>query len=259
MSEAVPKAIRPDLSERVVWISGAGRGLGRSAAVHLARCGAIVGVSDIDAAACAETAQVIREAGGLAHALPADVSDRDQVFEATATLAERTGRIDAVLNNASLLVYEKLEDVRPETVNKMIGVGIEGALWGSQALLKHYHRDRGGVIVNFASPVAFRGSPTTSVYSSIKGALVSLTRVLAAELGPAGVRVNAVAPGSVPTPGALKYVNQAEYERRARTIPLRRLGQESDVDHALAFLLSDEATFINGTILHIDGGIVAAA
>lgn len=258
MSDAPATSRRPDLSGRVVLITGAGRGLGRSAAVHLARCGALLGVVDIDAAACAETARLIQEEGGTACSLPADVSIRDQVLEAAATLAQRCGRIDAVLNNASVLVYEKLEDVRAETVKQMLGVGIEGALWGAQALLQRYDRSRGGVIVNFASPVAFRGSPNTSVYSSVKGALVSLTRVLAAELGPVGVRVNAVAPGSVPTPGALKHVDQAEYERRARTIPLRRLGRESDVDHALAFLLSDEASFINGTILHVDGGIVAS-
>jgi NAD(P)-dependent dehydrogenase (short-subunit alcohol dehydrogenase family) len=249
----------PDLSAQVVLITGAGRGLGRSAARHLARCGAIVGVCDIDARSCEETAHQITSSGGQAHALPGDVSSRSTVLQIAAALARQCGRIDAVVNNASVLHYEKIEDVREEIVERMLGAGLKGSVWGAQALLEHYDPARGGSIVNFASPVAYRGYPTTAIYSAIKGALVSLTHVLAAELGPRGVRVNAVAPGSVPTPGAVKYVDPSEYERRARTIPLRRLGREEDNDHALAFLLSREASFVNGTVLHVDGGIVAAA
>ena len=101
-------------------------------------------------------------------------------------------------------------------------------------------------------------STVSSVYSAVKSAVTSLTRTLAAELGPRKVRVNAVAPGSVPTPGALGLNDPAEYERRSRTIPLRRLGRESDVDHAVAFLLSAEAEFISGTVLNVDGGIIAS-
>lgn len=110
-----------------------------------------------------------------------------------------------------------------------------------------------------ASPVAERGFPNTAAYSLVKGAIVTLTRVLAAELGPKNVRVNALAPGSVPTPGALGLNDKAEYERRTRTIPLRRLGREEDNAEACAFFpLSPEAAFINGEILHVDGGIAAA-
>lgn len=247
-----------DLTQQVILISGAGGGLGRSAARHLARCGAIVGVNDIDAARCQETVDQILGEGGQAHALPADLAGRDTFLSIAAELARRAGRIDAVVNNASIIHYEKIEEVREEMLEKMLGIGFKAAVWGAQALLAHYDPTRGGCLINYASPVAYRGYPTTAIYSSIKGALVSLTRTLAAELGPRGVRVNAVAPGSVPTPGAMKLVDPAEYERRARSIPLRRNGRVEDNDHALAFLLSAEASFISGTVLHVDGGIQAA-
>jgi len=131
-------------------------------------------------------------------------------------------------------------------------------VWGAQLLLAHLDSSRGGVLINMASPVAERGYPNTAIYSLVKGALVTLTKTLAAELGPRGVRVNAVAPGSVPTPGAVGLNDEAEYARRARTIPLRRLGHEEDNAAAVAFLLGPSASFINGEILHVDGGIAAA-
>jgi NAD(P)-dependent dehydrogenase (short-subunit alcohol dehydrogenase family) len=248
----------PDLSSQHVLISGAGRGLGRSVAQHLARCGAVVGVSDIDGAACEETARLVRAAGGQAHAYAADLGQRAAFLEVGAAFAKVGSRIDAVVNNAALLKYEKVEDVTAETFEKMVSIGLGAVVWGTQVLLAHYDPRRGGAIINMASPVAYKGYPTTSIYSSIKGAIVAITHTLAAELGPRNVRVNAVAPGSVPTPGALQLNDPAEYERRARTIPLRRLGSEADNAQAIAFLLSREASFINGTVLHVDGGITAS-
>ena len=251
-------ALKPDLSLQSIFITGAGRGLGRSMAMKLANCGAAVAIVDVDAAACAAVAEEIRAAGGTAMALPADVANRSSVFGAAAKFAAARGRIDAVINNAMLLRYEPVEQVTEETLSRMTAIGINGSVWGTQALLAHYDRERGGAIINMASPVAERGFPNTSAYSLVKGAIVTLTRVLAAELGPKGVRVNAIAPGSVPTPGALGLNDKAEYERRSRTIPLRRLGHEDDNAEACAFLLSPEASFINGEILHVDGGIAAA-
>lgn len=252
--------MQPDLSSQYVLISGAGRGLGRHAAQHLARCGAVVGVSDVDAASCEETARLVREAGGQAHAYPGDLGRRETFLAVGNAFAKVGSRIDAVINNAAHLRYEKIEDVTEETFAKMVDIGLKAVVWGTQTLLAHYDAARGGCIINMASPVAYRGYPTTAIYSSIKGAIVAITHTLAAELGPRNVRVNAVAPGSVPTPGAvgLSGNDKSEYERRARTIPLRRLGREEDNSQAIAFLLSKEASFINGTVLHVDGGITAS-
>ena len=248
----------PDLSDQHVFITGAARGLGRSMAEKLARCGATVAVSDIDGAGCDAVAAGIRAAGGKALAYRVDVAVRDELMLAAGQFSVHCGRIDAMVNNAMLLRYEPVEKITPATLDRMTSIGIHGSIWGTQALLAHYDATRGGAIVNMASPVAEKGFPNTAAYSLVKGAIVTLTKVLAAELGPRNVRVNAIAPGSVPTPGALGLNDPAEYERRARTIPLRRLGHESDNAEACAFLLSRAASFINGEILHVDGGIAAA-
>ena len=247
-----------ELAEQAVLITGAGRGLGRAIALRLAQQGAAVGLVDIDAANCAEAEAAIHAAGGRATAYAADVSNRGALLDAAGKFAQQHGGLDAVINNAMLLRYEPIAAVSEAVLDQMLGIGIKGAIWGAQALLAHMKTDRSTAIINMSSPVAERGYPNTAIYSAVKGALTTLTKTLAAELGPRGIRVNALAPGSVPTPGAVGLNDKAEYERRARTIPLRRLGAEEDVAAATLFLLSPAAAFINGEILHVDGGIAAA-
>jgi len=247
-----------DLKDQAVLVPGAGRGLGRAVAELLAASGAAVGVCDVDAATCKDTVAAICAAGGRATDYAFSVTDRNAFMAAAADFAKVHGRIDAVVNNAMLLRYEPVENVTEDVLDQMLAIGIKGAIWGTQALLAHIDPARGGAIVNMASPVAEKGFPNTAVYSLVKGALVTLTKTLSAELGPRKVRVNAVAPGSVPTPGALGLNSEEEYARRTRTIPLRRLGHADDNAQAVAFLLSPAASFINGEILHVDGGIAAA-
>ena len=246
--------MHPDLTDKAILITGAGRGLGRHAAQHLAACGAKIGAADIDSRTCQETVEYICNQGGTAFAYTGDMSEREIFMQIAGNFAAECGQIDVVINNAMLLRYEPIEEVRDEALDRMLAIGIKAAVWGAQALVQHYDPERGGTIINMASPVVKRGYPNTAVYSAVKAALVSLTQVLAAELGPRGIRVNAVSPASVPTPGAVGMVSQEEYAKRSATIPLRRIGREEDNSNAIAFLLSAEAAFINGEVLNVDGG-----
>jgi NAD(P)-dependent dehydrogenase (short-subunit alcohol dehydrogenase family) len=248
-----------DFRGKSYFISGAANGLGRAIALGLAQRGATVGIADLDGDGLGSLEDEIREAGAECVGLKVDMADRGSVFRAVRALAEKSGGVDGVINNASYLVYEPIEDVTEDTLDKMIGAGIKSTIWGCQAMLECRRQGAPGAIVNFSSPVVFKGYPRSAIYSLVKSAVASLTRTLSAELGPQNIRVNSIAPGSVPTPGALKYVDAQEYERRSATIPLRRLGREADIVSAVAFLLGDEASFVNGATLAVDGGIIASA
>ncbi|MDT8397060.1 MAG: SDR family oxidoreductase [Pseudomonadales bacterium] len=250
--------MQPDLTDHYILVTGAGRGLGRHVAEHLAGCGAVIAAVDIDRPACEETVARIEATGRQAQAYGGDVAD-PAVFMAIADgFAQQAGRIDVIVNNAMVLKYGPVQNVENTLLSTMLDVGIKPVFWAAQALLKHKDASRGAVMINMASPVVNRGYPNTSAYTATKCAIAGLTRVLAAELGPQGIRVNAVSPASVPTPGALGIVPREEYERRIATIPLRRLGTEADNSNAIAMLLSPEMYFVNGEIFNIDGGVAAS-
>jgi meso-butanediol dehydrogenase / (S,S)-butanediol dehydrogenase / diacetyl reductase len=241
-----------------ILISGAGRGLGEGIAKHLASEGAIVGVADINEQTAHDVAAAIRNAGGQAHAYGGDLGRRQAFLDVAEAFARDAGPLRAVVNNASVLVYEPIEAVTEETLDRMLSAGLKSVFWGVQAFLAHRDESQPGNILNYSSPVAYRGRPNTGAYTTIKAGIAGLTKVLAGELGPRGIRVNAIAPGSVPTPATEGFVTPEQYEQRAKNIPLRRNGTPEDVAQAAAFLLSDEAAFINGAMLAIDGGIIAA-
>jgi len=243
---------------RPILISGAGRGLGEGIAKQLASEGAVVGVADVNGQTARDVTKAINDAGGKAFAYEADLGRRQAFLDVAEAFAKDAGPLRAVINNASVLVYEPIENVTEETLEKMLSAGLKSVFWGVQAFLAHRDEGATGNILNYSSPVAYRGRPNTGAYTTIKAGIAGLTKVLAGELGPRGIRVNAIAPGSVPTPATEGFVTPEQYEQRAKNIPLRRNGTPEDVAQAVAFLLSDEAAFINGAMLAIDGGIIAA-
>ena len=239
---------------QVILVTGAGRGIGRAAAERLARNGVSVGVLDISSDLAAETVASIHEAGGRALALTTDVADRAAMLSAAARLSSEFGPLTGIVNDAMWIRYGPIEHLAEDDLDRMLAVGLKGPIWGVQALLAH--RGPGAAsVVNLASPVADLGMANTVAYTAVKGAIVALTRQMAVELGPQGIRVNAVAPGAVPTPGARAIVDEAGYAKRRAQTPLGRLGEESEIAAAIAFLCGPDAAFITGEVLHVDGGI----
>lgn len=239
---------------QVILVTGAGRGIGRAAAERLARNGVSVGVLDISSDLAAETVASIHEAGGRALALTTDVADRAAMLSAAAHLSSAFGPLTGIVNDAMWIRYGPIEHLAEDDLDRMLAVGVKGPIWGVQALLTH--RGPGpACVVNLASPVADLGMANTVAYTAVKGAIVALTRQMAVELGPQGIRVNAVAPGAVPTPGARAIVDEAGYAKRRAQTPLGRLGEESEIAAAIAFLCGPDAAFITGEVLHVDGGI----
>jgi NAD(P)-dependent dehydrogenase (short-subunit alcohol dehydrogenase family) len=243
------------LNGQVVLVTGAGRGIGRATGEVLAARGAKVGVLDIDPATAEATAAAIGETGGEALALSADVADRSQVFAAAEKLKAKFGAPTAVVNDAIWIRYEPIDKVTVETIGRMFDVGLKGVFWGIQALLSLRDPSAPASIINIASPAADLGIANAATYSTIKGGIVALTRQLAVELGPQGVRVNAVAPGSIPTPGARAIVDEAGFAKRREQAPLRRQGLPEEIAMGIAFLIGPDAAFVTGEVLHVDGGI----
>lgn len=244
------------LRGKAAIVTGGGRGLGQAIALAFAAEGASIGIIDVDPVTAAETAARISDAGGTADVRIADLSDRAAARAAIDGIATRFGRLDILVNNAMWIRYEPLPEIAEETVDRMLGIGFKGVVWCMQGAERHL-RD-GGAIINLASPAAQLGIANAMIYCGIKGAVAAITRSAAVELGPRGIRVAAIAPGPVHTAGAGSIVDAEGYEMRLRKTPMGRLGLPDDIARAAVFLASDDAAFVSGEVLHVDGGATVA-
>ncbi len=239
------------LEGKTAFITGGGGGIGLAIAAAMAREGATVAIADINEELLRKSAA---DHPGLV-AVPCDVSDRDAVRRAVDGFADEADGLDILVNNAVMFHYSPLESFDPEIASRMLDVGLKGTYWASQAAIPHLRRHGGGNILNLSSIAVSIAIPTASVYTSIKGAIDALTRQQAAELGRDGIRVNALAPGSVPTPGANSVIDEAGWESRASKSLLGRLPTAEDIANAAVFLVSEEARCITGVTLKIDSGM----
>lgn len=239
---------------KTALVTGASRGIGRSIARKLARSGWAVGVNYLHRQDMAQSlVDELRQEGLAAQAFQADVSDRRAVSEMMERLEKAFGPPEAVVNNAGIAGQCLFQDLTDETWQRYFAVNLEGARNTVQAALPHMIREKRGSIVNISSIWGLRGASCETAYACTKAALIALTRSLALELAPSGIRVNCVAPGVIDT-DMVQVLGRQTLQDLAGQTPLGRLGTPEDVAEAAAFFLSDAASFITGQVLTADGG-----
>lgn len=246
------------LDGKTAFITGAGSGLGREAATLFASEGATVVAADVDRHACEETIDRVVADGGEGTALELDVRDAEAVRAAIDETVAAHG-LDVLVNNAGVS-HDRMnvEEIDADERDRVIDVNVRGVWNGCHAAIPHFKDQGSGAIVNTASLAGVIGAPQLGAYSLSKGAVVNFTRTVAAEVGPHGVRANAVCPGVTDTAMPRKNRTEEEWERTkeemARHYPLKRLGRPEDVANAMLFLASDDAAWITGQALVVDGG-----
>ncbi|RMG15556.1 MAG: SDR family oxidoreductase [Planctomycetota bacterium] len=244
------------LAGKAVVVTGAARGIGRATAQRFAEEGARVVVADRDGEGARAVAEAIEAAGGKAWPATVDVADPDSVEALFASVRERFGGIDTVVNNAGILADATLAKLDLEAFDRVLAVNLRGTfLVGRAAAELLREQGRGGVILNAASVVALYGNFGQTNYVASKAGVVGMTRVWARELGKHRIRVNAVAPGFVRT-AMTETIPPEVTEGLVARIPLRRMGEPEEVAALYAFLASDDAAYITGAVLSVDGGVV---
>lgn len=244
------------MTTKVALVTGAARGIGLATAKKFLEEGWRVALLDIDGETLARAQETLATDATLG--LTADVAEPEQIAAAVAEISEKFGRLDALINNAGIAVFKPVLETTYEEWSRVLDVNLSGAFICTQASAPAMLAAGGGAIVNITSISGVRASTLRVAYGTSKAALVHLTKQLAAELGNAGIRVNAVSPGPVDTAMA-KQVHtpdiRADYHD---AIPLNRYGGEEELAEAVFFLCGDKASYINGACLNVDGGFAAS-
>jgi len=244
-----------DLEEKVALVTGGSRGIGRAICVALGGAGAYVAVNFRgNEKAAAETLDQVRAAGGEGELLPFDVADPEASQAAISDLAKRKGRLDILVNNAGIALDQLLMRVKPEELDRTWATNVNGAIFCSKAAIRPMMRAKTGRIVNISSVVGETGNPGQVVYGASKAALIGATKTLAREYASRGVTVNAVAPGYIETDMTSELPEAAVQGILAQT-PVGRIGRPEEVAAAVLFLVSDEAAYVTGHVLSVNGGM----
>lgn len=244
-----------DLSEKVALVTGGSRGIGRAVALSLARCGATVVVNYArNADAAAAVVSQIEALGQQALAVQADVGDFEQAAKLVKTTLAEFGRIDILVNNAGITRDALLMRMQEQEWDEVLRVNLKGVFNTCQAVSRSMMRQRAGRIINIGSVVGLMGQAGQVNYAAAKAGLIGLTKSLARELGGRGITANVVAPGFVPT-DMTDDLDQVLQDRVLALIPLGHFAQVEDIAHAVTFLASNEAAYITGVVLPVDGGL----
>jgi NAD(P)-dependent dehydrogenase (short-subunit alcohol dehydrogenase family) len=252
--------MNPRFQDQVCVVTGAASGIGLATAKLLASEGAIVAINDVRPELAEAGAQAVREAGGRAFAIPGDVSRIEDVHANVETVLAEHGHIDILVNNAGLFDVGPTESVSVERWRRSMGVNLDGTFFWAQAVaVRSMIPRRRGRIVNVSSPAGLAAIPNNIGYVASKHAVVGLTKSLAVEWGRHGIHVNALCPGVTESEMVrnFKAAEPVMFADRQKRIPIGRSAQPEEQAHAIAFLLSAEASYVNGLIMNVDGGMHA--
>jgi NAD(P)-dependent dehydrogenase (short-subunit alcohol dehydrogenase family) len=252
-----------DLKGKVAIVTGAGRGMGRTHALTLAQAGAKVVVSDISLENCQKVVEEIKKEHGEAIAVKCDISLKADIDNVVKVTLEKFAKIDILVNNAGIFPFQPFLEMKEQDFEKVINVNLKGYFLMSQACAKEIAKNplnangQRGSIVNISSIAALVGFAGLAHYCASKGGIMAMTRALALELAPLGIRVNDINPGAVDTPGA-SNTSMTEEQRKAMLapIPLKRQGKDQEISNAVLFLASDESSYMTGSVMVVDGGWV---
>jgi NAD(P)-dependent dehydrogenase (short-subunit alcohol dehydrogenase family) len=254
------------LKEKVSLITGAASGIGKATALVFAGEGAKVMCADVNADGAEAVARQIVDTGGEAASVKVDVAKEAEVQEMIAQTVARWGRLDVLYNNAGIGYGMPVTQVPESEWDRLMDINLKGVFLGCKHAIPEMLKNGGGAIVNTASDAGLVGTAMLSPYCASKGGVVLFTKSLAVEWGAMGIRVNCVCPGVIRTPILDPFLQQAQamgttqeeiWERMARAHPVGRVGEPEEVGRAVAFLASDEASFITGVALPVDGGFQA--
>jgi len=242
------------LTQKVSLITGAAQGIGLATALKFALEGATVVVCDIQQAGVDAAVAQCQAVGATAVGFVLDVTQREMVDAVVAQVKERFGRIDVLVNNAGITQDARLQKMTLEQFDRVIDVNLRGVFHCAQAVADTMVAQGSGVILNASSVVGIYGNFGQTNYAATKFGVIGFTKTWSRELGPKGVRVNAVAPGFVETPILSTIPDKVLGEMRAH-VPLKRLGKPEEIANVYAFLASDEASYVNGAVLEVSGGM----
>ena len=234
-------------------ITGAGRGIGKTIAVKLAESGLDIAIADMNPVSD-DVLREIEEYGTKCLAFQLDVTDVESVDSVVKKIIDETGGIHILVNNAGITQDNLFMRMKPEQWSQVIDVNLNGVFHVTKAVIRTMVKQHSGRIINISSVVGFSGNPGQVNYSSTKSGLIGFTKSLSREVGTRGITVNAVAPGFINT-AMTQALNESQQQAILSQIPLGRMGEAEDIANAVAFLASEEASYITGTVLHVNGGM----
>lgn len=251
-----------DLTNKIAIVTGARRGMGRTHALALAKQGAKVAVTDIDEGQCQIVVDEIKNAGGDAMCFKMDVSNPNEINEIFDKVISVWGRLDILVNNSGIYVPKLALDMTEEEWDRTIDINLKGYFFCAQRAAKEMAKNKWGRIVNIASVASGGvgiGILASAHYTASKGGIIGMTETLAIEWAPLGINVNAIGPGVIDTPMVQNAgMSQEQLDGILGGVPLRRMGRPEEISSAVVFLASEEASYITGATLYVDGGWLAA-